>query len=103
MCYATDVLRTMYTMLFLIQQNNRLCFFDQETTLKIEQRYREKTKACGNKKSDLVAIRTQDLLLRRQLLYPAELRDQRNNQNILCVCRDSRIRTCDLLLPKQAR
>ncbi len=28
-------------------------------------------------KSSPVAIRTQDLLLRRQLLYPAELRDQR--------------------------
>ena len=54
-----------------------------------------------NKKSDLVAIRTQDLLLRRQLLYPAELRDQRKTTNLFC--RDSRIRTCDLLLPKQAR
>ena len=45
---------------------------------------------------DPAAIRTQDLLLRRQLLYPAELRNHR-------VCRDSLIRTGDLLLPKQAR
>ena len=46
---------------------------------------------------DSAAIRTQDLLLRRQLLYPAELR------NLRVLCRDSLIRTGDLLLPKQAR
>ena len=47
---------------------------------------------------DSVATRTQNLLLRRQLLYPVELRNHR-----LAPCRDSKIRTCDLLLPKQAR
>ena len=57
-------------------------------------------------------IRTCDLLLRRQLLYPAELRDLNTPLNwkgqprILdwpFFCRGGRIRTCGLLLPKQAR
>ncbi len=43
---------------------------------------------------DRATIRTWDRLLRRQMLYPAELRDH---------CRGGRIRTCGLLLPKQAR
>ena len=39
----------------------------------------------NHKKSSPVAIRTQDLLLRRQLLYPAELRDHRKNfTKIVC-------------------
>lgn len=44
---------------------------------------------------DSAATRTQNLLLRRQLLYPVELRNHPR--------RDSLIRTGDLLLPKQAR
>ncbi len=42
-------------------------------------------------------IRTPDPRLRRPLLYPTELLTQINNG------RDDRIRTCDILLPKQAR
>ena len=45
---------------------------------------------CG----DPAAVRTQDLEFRRLSLYPAELQGQ---------CRDTQIRTGDLLLPKQAR
>ena len=41
-------------------------------------------------------IRTRDPRLRRPLLYPTELLTQWNG-------RDDRIRTCDILLPKQAR
>ena len=76
---------------------------------------------------DSAAIRTQDLLLRRQLLYPAELRNQSESErneslfsfpsqglvadaiaaaNRSCgnlSSRDTQIRTGDLLLPKQAR
>jgi hypothetical protein len=44
-------------------------------------------------------IRTNDRLLRRQLLYPTELW----GQNPVKKCRGGRIRTYDLLLPKQAR
>jgi hypothetical protein len=43
-------------------------------------------------------IRTHDPQLRRLLLYPAELPDQG-----FLVSRGSKIRTYDLLLPKQAR
>ena len=82
----------------------------------------------GNKKTllpcrkqgfrDPIWIRTKDLLLRRQLLYPTELWDQKANwqpaeqaEKLLTVdcklptkmCRGGKIRTCDLLLPKQAR
>ena len=45
---------------------------------------------------DSDAIRTHDLLLRRQLLYPAELRNR-------FFCRDDKIRTCDLFVPNEAR
>ena len=41
-------------------------------------------------------IRTRDPRLRRPLLYPAELQTHMDG-------RDDRIRTCDILLPKQAR
>ena len=68
---------------------------------------------------DPVWIRTKDLLLRRQLLYPAELRGQyfclTSNVSLVVMrkkkgmishplkCRGGQIRTDDLLLPKQAR
>ena len=55
---------------------------------------------------DPVWIRTKDLLLRRQLLYPAELRDRYNQKRGMIAhppCRGGRIRTCDLLVPNQAR
>lgn len=61
-------------------------------------------------------IRTYDRLLRRQMLYPAELRDHwslfkrpenKKGDGLLhplqLFSRGGRIRTCDLLLPKQAR
>ena len=59
-------------------------------------------------------IRTFDRLLRRQMLYPAELRDPifqkkyfknvtKRNINEIFYCRGGRIRTCDLLVPNQAR
>jgi hypothetical protein len=60
----------------------------------------------GFLKCDPVWIRTKDLLLRRQLLYPAELRDQEKKKGMMLnhpLCRGGRIRTYDLLLPKQAR
>ena len=41
-------------------------------------------------------IRTRDPRLRRPLLYPTELQTHMDG-------RDDRIRTCDILLPKQAR
>ena len=44
----------------------------------------------------LEGIRTPDPRLRRPLLYPAELQTHMDG-------RDDRIRTCDILLPKQAR
>ena len=57
-------------------------------------------------KCDPVWIRTKDLLLRRQLLYPTELRDRCNQKRGMIAhppCRGGRIRTCDLLVPNQAR
>ena len=56
--------------------------------------------------SDPVWIRTKDLLLRRQLLYPAELRGRFSKKKGMIshpLCRGGQIRTDDLLLPKQAR
>ena len=56
--------------------------------------------------SDPDRIRTCGLLLRRQLLYPAELRDRFNQKRGMIAhppCRGGRIRTCDLLVPNQAR
>ncbi len=47
-------------------------------------------------KSDRDRIRTCDRLLRRQMLYPAELRDRIKS-------RGGRIRTCDLRVPNAAR
>ncbi|GEM_PF-6005963 len=47
---------------------------------------------------DSDAIRTHDLLLRRQLLYPAELRNL-----YVFLSRDDKIRTCDLFVPNEAR
>ena len=50
--------------------------------------------------------RTTNPQLRRLMLYPIELRALKinNNMNIWeFFCRGGRIRTCDLLLPKQAR
>ena len=44
---------------------------------------------------DSAAIRTRDLLLRRQLLYPAELR------NLFSIGRDDSTRTSDPLVPNQ--
>ena len=49
--------------------------------------------------SERERIRTFDRLLRRQMLYPAELRTLK----ILKKSRGGRIRTCDLLVPNQAR
>ena len=43
---------------------------------------------------DSAATRTRNLLLRRQLLYPVELRN--------LLCRDDSTRTSDLLVPNQA-
>ena len=52
---------------------------------------------------DLERIRTSDPQLRRLLLYPAELRDQsRRDYGLISFGRDYRIRTYDILLPKQA-
>ena len=52
---------------------------------------------------DLERIRTSDPQLRRLLLYPAELRDQsRLDNGLISFGRDYRIRTYDILLPKQA-
>jgi hypothetical protein len=57
-------------------------------------------------------IRTFDLRLRRALLYPAELRDRSNFEKKTSKKkgmiahpprRGGRIRTCDLLVPNQAR
>ena len=55
--------------------------------------------------SDSRRIRTFDLLLRRQLLYPAELWNHlvQKRRPEVSFCRGGRIRTYDLLLPKQAR
>ena len=55
--------------------------------------------------SDSRRIRTFDLLLRRQLLYPAELWNRlvQKRRPEVSFCRGGRIRTYDLLLPKQAR
>ena len=65
-----------------------------------------------------VRIRTWDRLLRREVLYPAELRAQnswyylrqrshklakKKGWLLIPFSRGGRIRTCDLLLPKQAR
>ena len=52
-------------------------------------------------------IRTYDRLLRREVLYPAELR-ARNSNFFLCLSsekqsRSGRIRTCDLRVPNAAR
>ena len=56
---------------------------------------------------DPEGIRTPDRLLRRQMLYPAELRDhyktEKTTPKLSFLCRGGRIRTYDLLLPKQAR
>ncbi len=52
-------------------------------------------------KCDSVWIRTKDLLLRRQLLYPTELRN--HWLRTVVACRDGRIRTCDLHIPNVAR
>ena len=51
-------------------------------------------------------IRTFDLRLRRALLYPAELRGRLNKKRGMIAHpprRGGRIRTCDLLVPNQAR
>ena len=50
-------------------------------------------------------IRTSDLLIRSQLLYPAELRAQNSQCTnfTLGFGRGERIRTSDSLLPKQVR
>ena len=50
--------------------------------------------------SEAGGIRTPGPELRRLLLYPPELLPQRD---LLSVCRGERIRTSDILLPKQAR
>lgn len=61
------------------------------------------------RKSDPDWTRTNDLLLRRQLLYPAELPDQflqkykKPSDGWPLFSRGGQIRTDDLLLPKQAR
>ena len=49
-------------------------------------------------KSDPDWIRTNDPQLRRLLLYPTELRDR-----LIKKSRGGKIRTCDLLVPNQAR
>ena len=54
--------------------------------------------------SERERIRTFDRLLRRQMLYPAELRTLKIIlRELTNSCRGGRIRTCDLLVPNQAR
>ena len=59
-------------------------------------------------KSDPGGSRTHNRLLRRQMLYPVELRDLDGDEEKQSVqteksCRGGRIRTCDLMVPNHAR